>query len=133
MFALRFFGRLETPTLPVVGQSDAFIEGVFELGQRVEEAGGLKSVDPKTTWAALAVDTKQKLCLVRLTEYSAIDKQAYASIKPILPNLMSTPDPEMLQANHPFDPKNMRKRLGYEPTGSPSDEDQAPAPVTSGE
>lgn len=63
-----------TPNIPEIGSDTAFVDAVFELAERVMQAGGIGAVEPSARLGAVALDSKQQLLIVRLVEYSPMTR-----------------------------------------------------------
>jgi hypothetical protein len=123
-------------SLPVVGRSRAFTDAVFALAQKVQQGGGLGVVDAKQTFAAIPVDTAQKLAIVKLTEYQPLDSDSFNMFKPELPRTMEQMQQfERMRAASgpvadPFSLKALEARLKFKSKdsrpSSPGDEEEAP-------
>jgi len=117
----------DPPTLPVVGQSEAFIEGVFDLGREIQQAGGLESANDAAKMTVIPIDGQQKVVVVKLTEYDPVDSQTYTMIKPMLPGYisqMSVVDMIDAQAS-PLQTDQIKKRIGF--LDAQPDEEEADA------
>lgn len=120
---------VETPNLDVVGQSDAFVDGVFDIARKVELAGGLGAgkAPPALAVDAIAVPEKMILAIVQLTEYEPIDSARYARIKPSLNGALTSLDAQELgrtEAANPMARDEIAKRVGFErPEGWDTDDD----------
>ena len=63
---------LVLPTLEEVGQSEAFVDGVFAMALRVQEAGPIDPDINQMMFESIAVDQKLTLCIVELIEYEPV-------------------------------------------------------------
>lgn len=117
------------PDLDVVGQSEPFLEGVFNIARKVEAAGGLGAgkAPPALAVDALPVDAKMILAITQLTEYEPVDSATYALVKPSLSiNLVGLDRQELGRSGvNPMTRDAIAKRVGFErPEGWDTDEDE---------
>lgn len=122
-------GKLEAPQIPGIGKSDAFVNAVFELGRRIQDAGGIPKAKPEDLILAIPVETTQSLAIIKLTDYSPINSAEYDGIKNRLPQLIMANVVQLDRNTSPFTPDNVARRLGYkEDTTTPrrAPADQAP-------
>lgn len=130
---------LIVPSVPVLGQSEPFIDAVFELAENVREAGGLDQVKRDQVMAAIPVDQARKLVLVRLTEYQPVTKQRFQAIKPLLMRRLGIQltQAQLFGGQGPLSPTAVARRLNYSPAEAVEQQDTGEAseqaqPVTAG-
>lgn len=88
--AMMFQGQgSQVPDLNVVGRSEQFIREVFDLASRVRQAGGVSAAPAEEKLAAIPVDGKQMLVVVRLTDYQPVNEQQFRGMKPRLPSFIA--------------------------------------------
>ncbi len=63
---------LQAPDIAEIGQDEAFVDAVFAIAERANEAGGVNSAPAETLVDAIPLDAKQQLLLVRLVAYTPI-------------------------------------------------------------
>lgn len=120
-------GSLDAPVLPIVGQSQAFIDAVFDLGQEVAAAGGVEKVNDAAKMTVVPIDGEQKVAIVKLTEYQPVDIKTYEAIKPRLPLFLSQLGLGDMGTTAPLSLEAVKKRVHFV-AASPADEDEdAPA------
>lgn len=117
--------RLELPNLPVVGRSEKFVESVFELAERVRQAGGLQQANAQQKIAAIPIDAQQRVLLTRLAAYQPIDSASFERDKVgILPFLMGQQTQQDL-AESPFELDALIRRTGFQYTDGREEEEEA--------
>lgn len=117
------------PTLDIVGQSEPFVDGVFNIARKVEAAGGLGAgkAPPALAVDALPVDSKMILAITQLTEYEPVDSSTYSLVKPSLSiNLVGLDRQELGRSGvNPMTRDAIAKRVGFErPDDWDTDEDE---------
>ena len=106
--------RLEMPQLPVVGRSEQFVESVFELAERVREAGGIQQANAQQKIAAIPLDAQQRVIITQLANYQPIDSAAFERDKTgILPFLLRQQTQQDLTES-PFELEALMRRTGFE-------------------
>ena len=116
-------GSLDAPVLPIVGQSQAFIDAVFDLGQEVAAAGGLDKVNDAAKMTVVPIDGEQKVVVVKLTDYQPVDIKTYDAIKPRLPDFMALLSLEDMESSSPLSLEAVKKRVNFV-SERPADEDE---------
>ncbi|MBI1368219.1 MAG: hypothetical protein GC162_06145 [Planctomycetes bacterium] len=107
-------GKLEVPTLPVVGKSKAFVEQVFDMCQKAQTAGGIAKAPADQTLAVIPIDTAQKVVIVKLVSYEPIDEGTYERLKPMFARGLIQSNATALTADYsPLTLDALKKRLNY--------------------
>ncbi len=123
--------RLEVPSLPVVGQNGQFVREVFDLADRVRQAGGLETAPRAERFAAIPVDKLLSVFIVQVEDIdlpTVVDFREF-NLDPNKVRLIHRLDMQQLAAD-PFSFEALKRRTGFveqrmEEPAEPSD--QAPA------
>ncbi len=122
---------LDTPLVEGIGRNEVLVESVFELADRVLEAGGVDQTPREQTVTAVALDAAQKLVLVELEAVSPLTQKAFNAMKPSVDGWIG----QALKAQDATSPVAMQAltdRMGFEPPGGdsvPEGEDHEQPPV----
>jgi hypothetical protein len=135
--AMLINNRLELPVLPIVGQSQQFVSGAFDLTRQVVEAGGMDKASDAIKIAAIPVDKIQKVMLVKLVGHEPVDSASFDRMKMQLSTFMSQALQQELapQLVSPLSLKALIQRTGfkYENPEDAQDESEEKAPASSGQ
>jgi len=72
------FSPKQAPNVVPIGQSNEFVDQVWTQAQQVELAGGVEKASMPQRTAAVKVDTKQSIYLVRIDELKPMTKSQFA-------------------------------------------------------
>ncbi len=69
--------QLVTPEIEGIGQSQTFVDAVYERLQAVRDAGGLDAAAPEATVGSVALPERLELVLFRIVDYSIMPEQEF--------------------------------------------------------
>lgn len=123
-------GQIEmvAPSLPVVGQSDQFIDELFKAAEPIFAAGGIDQVDKAQRYATIAVDKQLAVYVVEFTEFTPISAALVEMLRmPLAQTIIETQHRRMMvPATAPFTLEAIKQRVGYVPASDGSEEEDAP-------
>ena len=125
----RMSGELTVPSLPGVGQSEALVERMFDIAERISDRGRtpLAQAPTEQRSGAVAVDPRLSVAVFRVDEYSPVTRDAYqrqasnAQVASWLSGMMLSGSDDAMS----FDA--VAKRVGFERTERGDSEDGQPS------
>ncbi len=122
--------QLVVPLLPVVGQSEPFVDGVFDLAQAIGPEGDAVAVPASDRTGSIAVDPAMAVHIVQITDYQPIHAEQYVSNRQTFMQQVLLTDILDLnrQVANPFTYEQIAERVGFQRAeGEASEDDQADA------
>jgi hypothetical protein len=114
---------MEVPNVPGVGQSEPFVEGVFEMVERIGSAGAVDSAPIEQRTAAIPVEAQAKLFLVRLDGFEPLTRSEFEE-RMRMPGLAMAVQESMTDID-PFSMEAISRRTGFVRKGGDKEEDKA--------
>ncbi len=114
------------PNLEIVGQSEQFVDGVFDLAGPLSRAEDPNTVPPSERTGVVPVDRTMTAYVTQITDYQSMTQGQYAQARPLLMQLVLQTQAMAAQreAGNPFTLEAISRRVGYEPDrGDAEDED----------
>jgi hypothetical protein len=102
----------EVPNVEGIGQSEAFVDRVFDAATAVHEAGGVAAATLKDRVAPVPLDRQLSLYIVRVDEFKPITRTQYLQYAPR--GVASIQQWIMSEVkDDPFSEQSLSKRLNY--------------------
>lgn len=113
------------PNLPVVGRSEQFVDGVFNLVESIGEAS-LDDVPDDQRTAALPVDRNLSVYITRVTEYLPVTSEEFAMYRPYYASYLAQDNMFYVrrQGVNPLSLEALATRVGYTDADTDAQEDQ---------
>ncbi len=125
-------GRILVPSLPRIGQSELFVDRVFEQAKSLDKIGDPAS-ESDEAYFVVSLDSQLTHYIIHLKNYKAPTRQEYEQMKFIAGILIQRMEAaQAMTGAHPFSMEALAKRVGYvtlehEQTEGKNDKEDEPA------
>jgi hypothetical protein len=120
--------RPSVPDLPIVGRSEQFVDGAFELADAVRQAGGVEGVAAAERTGPVAVDRDMTVYITQITDYQPVYAHEYEQLRPQVMQFVLQTD--MISANmevvSPFTLEAITQRVDFQRAEGAGDDASAP-------
>ena len=108
-------GLLTAPTLPGVGQSEAFVEAFFDTANQSRDNGNAQDASDEQTIGVVGVDASLSLAVYRVDSYEPLTREEYNedASNPVLPMMIDATILSPARMASPLSLKSLTHRMNF--------------------
>jgi len=116
-------GLLIVPPLPMIGQSDGFIEAFFGTANTARQDGEIADAPADRVTGVVGVDRQLALTVYRVDDYEPMTRDQFreAAAQPILPVIIDTTILAPARVKNPLSMESLAHRMNYVDEGGDSE------------